>query len=83
VDYNNQAAQASPDYPPPSTQTYASGTIGGCVKEPYRVTAQDAIQQRLSELRLQINQLEALSRALPRELPYVADEALRSLVNLY
>ena len=55
----------------------------GLAGQPYRATAQDAIRDRLNEYRLAINQLEALSRSLPNELPLPADEILRVLVLSY
>ena len=75
----NQAGSCAPAYP---KETCGSSTYG-LAGQPYRATSQDAIRDRLSEYRLAINQLEALSRALPNELPLPADEILRSLVLGY
>jgi hypothetical protein len=79
MDYDNQkcAHQESP------TAGYAAPGGHPAYTKPYRATAQDAIQNRVNEYRHAINQLEALSRSLPNELPLLADEILRELVLGY
>ena len=46
-----------------------------------RQTAQDSLREIISGLRLKLNQLEALQRALPQEMSLPADEILQQLIN--
>lgn len=79
--YDEQAdAQQNPHSP---YAQYKHVPLGLNLDKVSRATAQDAIRNRISEYRLAINQLEALSRALPNELPLPADEILRELVLGY
>lgn len=56
-----------------------TGTIGG---GPCRMTARGQIEQRIGRLRREADNLEALLKALPMELPPAADEALWTMTNL-
>lgn len=57
--------------------TESIGGQAGCLRRP---TAQEELDGLISSFRLKVNQLEALRRALPLELPLPADEALRDLI---
>ena len=66
-------------------QYAAAPSMGGacdpCAKAYARPTFRDTLQEIISSLRLKLNQLEALQRALPVEMPLPADEILQQLLN--
>ncbi len=53
-----------------------------CCSSPVRrESVLDVLDQRLSDLRLQVNQLDALRRQLPQEMSLPAQEALINLIR--
>ena len=60
----------------------ASNGLGSNSLSPVRrETVHDVIDQRLSDLRLELNQLDALRRQLPQEMNLPAQEALINLIR--
>lgn len=55
----------------------AKSILGSSTRRP---NARDEIRELQAIYALRINQLDALSRALPNEVPFVADEGLRALL---
>ena len=53
----------------------------GCDATPRRENVLNVIDQRLSDLRLELNQLDALRRQLPQEMNLPAQEALINLIR--
>lgn len=57
----------------------AAAQMDGCAAG--RMSSKGALRQRVHFLRREADRLEALSRALPEELPVAADEALWDLLS--
>ena len=72
------AAQINKPYQ--ASQVWEGGS-GGCDATARALTVHDVIDQRLSDLRLELNQLDALRRQLPQEMNLPAQEALINLIR--